>query len=155
MSAPLLQLENVAVHFGTSMGWLRAVDGVDLELGHGRTLGVVGESGCGKSVLSRTIMGLWPSNARIGQDSRILLEGRDLLAMKERDLRRLRGPRIGFGIVTCAPTKAAIATATAEPDNHPAGTPASVKAPPPSAASRSVSPTRRRRDRSRNFTSRV
>ena len=96
MSAPLLSLENVSVHFETPMGRLRAVDGVDLELGHGRTVGIVGESGCGKSVLSRTIMGLWPSNARIGRGSRIVLDGRNLLEMRERELRRIRGPEVAM-----------------------------------------------------------
>ncbi|WP_416897681.1 MAG: ABC transporter ATP-binding protein [Minwuia sp.] len=96
MSEPLLQLENVAVHFDTAQGRLRAVDGVDLELGHGRTLGIVGESGSGKSVLSRMIMGLWPSNARLGKESRILLEGRDLLTLPEKELRKIRGPEVSM-----------------------------------------------------------
>ncbi|WP_417513300.1 ABC transporter ATP-binding protein [Minwuia sp.] len=96
MSGPLLSLQNVAVHFDTPQGRLRAVDGVDLELGHGRTLGIVGESGSGKSVLSRTIMGLWPSNAHLGTSSRIMLEGQDLLSLPEKQLRRIRGPEISM-----------------------------------------------------------
>lgn len=96
MSAPLLSMQEIAVHFDTPMGRLRAVDGVDLELGHGRTLGIVGESGSGKSVLSRTIMGLWPSNAHLGVNSRIELDGRNLLDMTEKQLRRIRGPEVSM-----------------------------------------------------------
>ena len=96
MSEPLLSMHEIAVHFDTPFGRLRAVDGVDLELGHGRTLGIVGESGSGKSVLSRTIMGLWPSNAHLGVNSRILLNGQDLLSMSERQLRGIRGPEVSM-----------------------------------------------------------
>lgn len=96
MSAPLLSMHEIAVHFDTPQGRLRAVDGVDLELGHGRTLGIVGESGSGKSVLSRTIMGLWPSNAHLGVNSEIMFDGRDLLTMTERQLRKIRGPEVSM-----------------------------------------------------------
>jgi len=60
---PLLDVDDVHTHFRTQRGVVRAVDGVSLTLNRGRTLGLVGESGCGKSVLSRTIMGLLPSTA--------------------------------------------------------------------------------------------
>jgi peptide/nickel transport system ATP-binding protein len=60
----LLEVSELKTHFETPRGLVRAVDGVSLTLDRGRTLGLVGESGCGKSVLSRSIMGLLPSNAR-------------------------------------------------------------------------------------------
>ena len=61
MSAPLLSVEGVSVDLPTPRGALRAVDNVDLSLAPGRTLGVVGESGCGKTMLSRAILQLLPS----------------------------------------------------------------------------------------------
>jgi len=96
VSEPLLSMQEIAVHFDTPQGRLRAVDGVDLELGHGRTLGIVGESGSGKSVLSRTIMGLWPSNAHLGVNSRIILNGQDLLSLSEKQARSIRGPEVSM-----------------------------------------------------------
>ena len=92
MSEPsLLAVEDLCTHFQTSRGRLRAVDGVSFALAQGRTLGIVGESGCGKSVLARTIMGLLPSNAHVPLDSRVLFDGRDLRRMSERALREVRG----------------------------------------------------------------
>ena len=93
---PLLAVENLQNHFSTPRGWLRAVDGVSFELFQGQTLGVVGESGCGKSVLSRTIMGLMPSNSRINDDARIRFDGRDLRTLPEAELRRIRGREIAM-----------------------------------------------------------
>ena len=57
MTEPLLELRGLAVDFATDDGTVHAVDGLDLALGRGRTLGLVGESGCGKSVTSLAIMG--------------------------------------------------------------------------------------------------
>ncbi|HEX6167375.1 MAG TPA: ATP-binding cassette domain-containing protein, partial [Acidimicrobiales bacterium] len=59
----LLEVDDLRTHFRTPRGVVRAVDGVSFTLDRGRTLGLVGESGCGKSVLSRSVMGLLPSNA--------------------------------------------------------------------------------------------
>ena len=93
---PLLAVKNLRNHFSTARGWLRAVDGVSFELYQGQTLGVVGESGCGKSVLSRTIMGLMPSNSRINDDATIHFDGRDLRTLPEAELRRIRGREIAM-----------------------------------------------------------
>ena len=90
-AAPLLAVDDLHTHFDTPRGRVRAVDGVTFSLERGRTLGIVGESGCGKSVLSRTIMSLLPSNARVPQGSRVLFDGRDLRRLSERQLREVRG----------------------------------------------------------------
>ncbi|MDP6829767.1 MAG: ABC transporter ATP-binding protein [Alphaproteobacteria bacterium] len=96
MAMPLLQVIDQRTYFETGRGLLRAVDGVDFELHQGRTLGVVGESGCGKTVLARSIMGLLPSNTRVGEGSRIIFDGRDLGALDEKSLRALRGSEIAM-----------------------------------------------------------
>ena len=87
MSA-LLSVEDVAVDLPTPRGNLRAVDHVDLEVAAGRTLGIVGESGCGKTMLSRAILQLLPKQARLA--GRVLFDGQDLLQLGAGALRRLR-----------------------------------------------------------------
>lgn len=88
---PLLQLEDLHITFATPAGQVQAVRGADLELHAGETLAIVGESGCGKSVLCRSILRLLPDNARIS--GRILLEGRDIVPCSERQMRAVRGPQ--------------------------------------------------------------
>jgi peptide/nickel transport system ATP-binding protein len=95
-AAPLLAVEDLHTHFSTPRGRVRAVDGVSFSLDRGRTLGIVGESGCGKSVLARTIMGLLPSSARVPQASRVLFDGRDLRGLSERALRSVRGRQMAM-----------------------------------------------------------
>jgi len=92
MTAPLLSVEGVTVDLPTPRGPLRAVDGVDLTLAPGSTLGIVGESGCGKTMLSRSILQLLPKRARLG--GRIMFAGRDLVSLAPEELRRLRGPEL-------------------------------------------------------------
>ena len=89
MSAPLLSIEGVAVELPTTRGNLRAVDHVDLSLQGGRTLGIVGESGCGKTMLSRAVLQLLPKKARLS--GRVMFEGQDLVRLDAERLRRLRG----------------------------------------------------------------
>jgi peptide/nickel transport system ATP-binding protein len=76
LDGPLLEVSDVKTHFKTPRGLVRAVDGVSLTLERGKTLGVVGESGCGKSVLSRSIMGLLPRN--VERHGSIQFEGREI-----------------------------------------------------------------------------
>ena len=89
MSTPaLLSVEDVAVDLPTARGNLRAVDGVDLTVGAGRTLGIVGESGCGKTMLSRAILQLLPKQAKL--TGRVLFDGQDLARCGAETLRKLR-----------------------------------------------------------------
>jgi peptide/nickel transport system ATP-binding protein len=88
----LLSVEDVAVDLRTPRGNLRAVDRVDLTLGTGKTLGIVGESGCGKTMLSRAILQLLPKKAQ--QSGRVIFDGYDLARCNERTLRRLRARSI-------------------------------------------------------------
>jgi len=87
--APLLSVEDVAVDLPTARGPLRAVDRVDLTLGAGRTLGIVGESGCGKTMLSRAILQLLPRKAKFS--GRVMFDGQDLARIDREHLRKLRG----------------------------------------------------------------
>lgn len=88
MSIPLLTIEHVAVELPTPRGNLRAVDRVDLSLEAGRTLGIVGESGCGKTMLSRAILQLLPKKAKLS--GRVTFDGHDLVRLAPERLRRLR-----------------------------------------------------------------
>jgi peptide/nickel transport system ATP-binding protein len=91
----LLELSKLSVSFATDDGIVQAVDGIDLSLQRGRTLGVVGESGCGKSVTSLAIMGLLPpENSMVGGEVRF--EGRDLLKAPSGEMRDLRGRRLAM-----------------------------------------------------------
>jgi peptide/nickel transport system ATP-binding protein len=85
----LLSVEDVQVDLPTPRGNLRAVDRVNLTLGAGQTLGVVGESGCGKTMLSRAILQLLPKKAKLS--GRVMFDGQDLLALSPEKLRKLRG----------------------------------------------------------------
>ena len=92
---PLLRVENLRTVFRTSGGDVAAVDGVSLEVPRGRTLGIVGESGCGKSVLSLSIMRLLSHPGRIA-GGRVLLEGRDLASLSSAAMREVRGRDIAM-----------------------------------------------------------
>jgi oligopeptide/dipeptide ABC transporter ATP-binding protein len=92
----VLQVENLRTHFHTRAGVVRAVDGVDLDVSEGRTLGVVGESGCGKSVTALSIMRLIDPPGRIEPGSRVLFRGRDLASVDEEELRQIRGNEISM-----------------------------------------------------------
>ena len=91
----LLELRQLAVSFATDDGTVRAVDGIDLALQGGRTLGLVGESGCGKSVTSLAVMGLLPpENSTVKGEVRF--EGRDLLTLDADTIRDMRGARLAM-----------------------------------------------------------
>lgn len=86
----LLRVENLSVSFDTPRGEIQAVRGVSLALSRGEVLAVVGESGCGKSVLCKAVMKLLPPTARI-RAGRIFLNGTDITDYREREMRKLRG----------------------------------------------------------------
>jgi len=93
---PILTVEDLAVSFtGPDGRRTRAVDGVGFSVSPGRTLGIVGESGCGKSVTSLAIMGLLPKTGTT-VTGRVLFEGEDLLTKPERAMRDLRGDRLAM-----------------------------------------------------------
>ena len=96
MPDALLAVENLRTHFYTEAGVARAVDGVSFSIAAGETVGLVGESGCGKSVTAFSIMRLIGSPGRIEPGSRMLFEGRDLMALSDREMRRVRGNRIAM-----------------------------------------------------------
>ena len=95
MSAPLLEVLDLRTNFMTEDGALPAVDGVSFSVDPGRTLGIVGESGCGKSVTGLSIMGLVRPPGRIVAGS-IRFAGEDLLTKSEGEMRAIRGDRIAM-----------------------------------------------------------
>ncbi len=92
----LLQISDLQVVFSTETGPVCAVDGISFQLDSGQTLGLVGESGCGKSVTAQTILRLLPEPPAKMLSGKVLFEGRDLLKMPDAELRRVRGKEIGF-----------------------------------------------------------
>ncbi|MBI2359775.1 MAG: ABC transporter ATP-binding protein [Deltaproteobacteria bacterium] len=92
----MLQVENLKTHFFTRWGVVKAVDGVSFSLREGETLGLVGESGSGKSVTCLSILRLVPKPAGRIVGGQILFEGRDLLSLGEREMRKYRGRQISM-----------------------------------------------------------
>jgi peptide/nickel transport system ATP-binding protein len=93
---PLLEVRDLAIGFDGEEGLAEAVSGVGLCLERGRTLCLVGESGCGKSTVALALLGLIPVPPGRILSGRVLLDGRDLLRLPERELRRIRGNRISM-----------------------------------------------------------
>src|ERR1700743_2043309 len=104
MAEPLLEIRGLKTHFRTDDGMVRAVDGVDLTIDRGETIGVVGESGCGKTVTAMTVLKLIqmpPGEIVAGS---ILWQGRDLVPLGPDEMRKLRSKEIAVtfqGPVTC------------------------------------------------------
>jgi oligopeptide/dipeptide ABC transporter ATP-binding protein len=92
---PLLEVRNLRTFFHLEEGLLRAVDDVSFRVGRGETVGLVGESGCGKSVTALSILRLVERPGRIA-GGQVLFEGRDLLRLPEPEMRRIRGNRISM-----------------------------------------------------------
>ena len=95
-AANILQVANLCVEFKTRSGTARVLDGVDLDLAQGETLGIVGESGCGKSMTALSIMRLVPTPPGRIVAGYISLRGEDLLKASDRRMRELRGNRISM-----------------------------------------------------------
>jgi oligopeptide/dipeptide ABC transporter ATP-binding protein len=93
---PLLQVENLSTYFHTDEGTARAVEGVSFDVHPQETLGIVGESGCGKSVTSLSILRLIPDPPGRIEGGRIRFMGRDLLELSEKEMRKIRGNDIAM-----------------------------------------------------------
>ncbi|MEI8400620.1 MAG: ABC transporter ATP-binding protein [Alcaligenaceae bacterium] len=96
MADPILQIDNLRVVFGSGRSEQVAVDGVSLTLAVGEVLGIVGESGCGKSLTALSILGLVPKPTGRIQGGQILLNGKDLAQASEVEMNRIRGKEIAM-----------------------------------------------------------
>jgi oligopeptide/dipeptide ABC transporter ATP-binding protein len=95
VSEPLLDVKGLEVAFGTDQGTVYAVNGISFSISPGETLGIVGESGCGKSVTSLALLGILPRAGRATGGSARFAD-RDLLSLNDRELRRIRGREIAM-----------------------------------------------------------
>ncbi len=92
----LLRVDNLKTYFYTDDGIAKAVDGVSFSIEKGETLGIVGESGCGKSVTARSIMRLIPQPPGRIESGEILFEGKDILTLSQDEMRKTRGDKISM-----------------------------------------------------------
>ena len=95
-SAPVLEVRNLHTHFFLRRGVVKAVDGVTFSLKRGEVLGLVGESGCGKSLTALSVLRLLPQEAARTVEGQVLLDGEDLLAKSAGEMREVRGQRIAM-----------------------------------------------------------
>ncbi len=93
---PVLQVEDLQTHFFTQDGQTRAVDGVSFQVKAGETLGIVGESGCGKSVTALSILRLLPPRLGRTIGGSVRFDGQELLTLDEKEMRKIRGNRIAM-----------------------------------------------------------
>jgi peptide/nickel transport system ATP-binding protein/oligopeptide transport system ATP-binding protein len=96
MSDALLEVRDLRTYFDTDRGLFRAVDGIDFSVGRGKTVGLVGESGCGKSVTSLSVMGLVPSPPGRVSAQAVMFDDRDVLKLSADERRHLRGGRMSM-----------------------------------------------------------
>ncbi len=96
MAEPLLSVEGLTLSFKTSTGFVRALDNMSFTLQPGEILGIVGESGCGKSLTAQSIMGLVKTPPGRIDDGKILFDGQDLLSLSSRQMADIRGNRIAM-----------------------------------------------------------
>lgn len=92
-NTPLLSIKNLKIHFRTYYGTVKAIDNVSFDIHQGETFGLLGETGCGKSVTSLAIMGLLEENASI-KGGEIIFKGKDLLKKSEEEFQKIRGKEI-------------------------------------------------------------
>lgn len=90
----LLGIRNLKVYFYSEDGVVRAVNDVDLDIGEGETIGIIGETGCGKTILGLSILRLLSDNTKV--EGRILYKGEDLLKLSEDEMRKIRGKEIAM-----------------------------------------------------------
>jgi len=96
MAEPLLEVRDLRTYFHTDRGLFRAVDGISFSVDRGRTVGLVGESGCGKSVTSLSVMGLVPDPPGRVEGEAVLFEKRDVLRLSADQRRQLRGSKMSM-----------------------------------------------------------
>ncbi len=96
LEVPILEVKDLRVHFRTDDGVAHAVNGVDFQVAPGEALGIVGESGCGKSVTNMTVLRLIPSPPGEIPTGEILYRGQDILKMSPREVRKVRGGQISM-----------------------------------------------------------
>ncbi len=89
-----IKIENLKVYFNTKEGDVKAVDGIDLTFKRGNIIGIVGETGSGKSVLGLSILGLLARNSKV--EGNILYNNKNLLTLKNQELRKIRGKEIAL-----------------------------------------------------------
>jgi len=92
---PVLQVENLTTNYKTLRGWVHAAENVNFDLEKGEAMGLVGESGCGKTTIALSLLKLLPSAGRIRQ-GRILLNGQDVVKMNDRQVRKIRWKEIAI-----------------------------------------------------------
>jgi oligopeptide/dipeptide ABC transporter ATP-binding protein len=93
---PVLEIKDLKIEFGTFEGTSHVLDGIHLTLGRGDTLGLVGETGCGKSITAKAILRLLPVPPARIVSGEILFEGEDLLGKSEEEMKKIRGKRIAM-----------------------------------------------------------
>lgn len=96
MEKPILKIENLKTYLRTPRGIVRAVDGMDLVINQGETLGLVGESGCGKSMTALSILKLYPKPQGQIVAGHIYLNGEDLVKKSEKEMYRIRGSKVSM-----------------------------------------------------------
>ncbi len=96
MKELLLEIKGLSTYFHMQEGLIKAVDGLNFFLERGKTLGIVGESGCGKTVTALSIMGLVPKPRGKVENGEVLFKGQDLLAFSESEMRKIRGRKIAM-----------------------------------------------------------
>jgi oligopeptide/dipeptide ABC transporter ATP-binding protein len=94
-TGPVVEVTDLKTGFRTPRGLVKAVDGVSFRLERGKTLGIVGESGCGKSVLSRSVMGLLPS-ANVEREGSVRFQGQEMIGLSGNDMRRFWGTEMAM-----------------------------------------------------------
>ena len=102
MAENLLEIRGLKTYFATDRGMVQAVDGVDLEVARGETLGVVGESGCGKTVTAMSVLKLIAMPPGRIVAGRILWQGRDLVPLGPEDMGRIRAKEIAIVLTVVA-----------------------------------------------------
>lgn len=96
MSETILQVKNLSTSFRTERGWLKAIDGVSFHVYQGEILGLVGESGCGKSVTSQSIMRLYDEKRMTRYQGEILLNGKNLFDIPYHQMQHIRGSEVSM-----------------------------------------------------------